>query len=118
MGTKIDPIKVESIKKGVTTRSDIEQMFGAPMNVSIMGDGRRTMMYHYSETDTHVKGTTFIPVVGPFMGGSEGTTHNQQLQVILTKADVVEDYVMNDGKPKIDVSNGFGHSSVNSTPAH
>ena len=30
------------------------------------------------------------------MGGSEGTNHHQQLQIMLTKADIVEDYVLSE----------------------
>jgi outer membrane protein assembly factor BamE (lipoprotein component of BamABCDE complex) len=116
-GTKLDASKVSSIQRGVSTRAQIEEMFGAPMNISLMGDGRRQMMYSFTESNHHVKGTTFIPIAGAFMGGSEGTVHHQQLQVILTKADVVEDYVMNDGTSNIDHSrNGFGGSSTSSTP--
>lgn len=115
-GTKIDTQNVSRIEKGVTTRAEVEQMFGPPMNVGLMGDGRRSMMYQYMETDTKVKGTSFIPFAGPFMGGSKGTTRTQQLQVILTKDEVVEDYVMNDGTSKIDHSSGFGRHSMTSTP--
>jgi outer membrane protein assembly factor BamE (lipoprotein component of BamABCDE complex) len=115
-GTKIDTQNVSKIEKGVTTRAEVEQMFGSPMNVSLMGDGRRSMTYHYMESDTKVKGTSFIPIAGAFMGGSKGKMRTQQLQVILTKDEVVEDYVMNDGTSNVDHSTGFGRHSMTSTP--
>jgi outer membrane protein assembly factor BamE (lipoprotein component of BamABCDE complex) len=116
-GTKLDKNKVAQIQKGVTTRAEVEQMLGQPENVSLMGDGRRMMMYSYTESNAHVKGTSFIPIAGAFMGGSEGTMHHQQLQVVLNKNDVVEDYVMNDGMKNLDHSSGFGRESMTATPA-
>ncbi len=92
-------------------------MFGPPDSLTLMGDGRRMMMYAYTSSDTHVKGTSFIPYAGAFIGGSEGKTETQQLQIILTSADVVQDYVFNDGTRNIDVSQHGFSSSVSSTPA-
>lgn len=107
-GTKMDQAQIGQIQKGVTTRAQIEKMFGPPDTMSLMGDGRRMMLYSYTSTDTHVKGTSFIPYAGIFMSGSEGKTEHQQLQVILTSNDVVQDYVFSDGTRNIDVSdNGF-----------
>ncbi|MEA2708916.1 MAG: hypothetical protein QOF78_1517 [Phycisphaerales bacterium] len=116
-GTKMETTQVSKIERGVTTRAQIEQMFGPCGSITLMGDGRRMMLYSYHETDTHVKGTTFIPFAGAWMGGSEGTTRSQQLQVILTRADVVEDFVMNDGTTKMDYShNPLGQTRMTSTP--
>ncbi len=116
-GTKIEESRVSEIQKGVTTRAQIQQMFGQPMNVSLMGDGRRMMVYSYTQSDTHVKGTSFIPFAGAYMGGSEGTTEHQQLQIVLNKADVVEDYELSSGTNNLDHSNHGFSSSVSSTPA-
>jgi outer membrane protein assembly factor BamE (lipoprotein component of BamABCDE complex) len=115
-GTKLNATQVSQIKKGVTTRAEVEQMFGPPTHISLMGDGKRMMLYHFTESSHHVKGTSFIPIAGAFMGGTEGTVHQQQLQVVLTKSEVVEDYVFNDGTSKHDVSEGFGTASSSSTP--
>jgi outer membrane protein assembly factor BamE (lipoprotein component of BamABCDE complex) len=115
-GTKLDNNKVTQIQKGVTTRAQVEQMFGSPVNISLMGDGRRTMMYSYTESNTHADGTNFIPVYNMFHHSASGTTHNQQLQVILTKADIVEDYVFNDGTNNVNYNSGIGQTSVSSTP--
>jgi hypothetical protein len=117
-GTKIDQSNVDRIQKGVTTRTQMEQMFGTPDNITIMGDGsgRRMATWNHIESDAHVKGTSFIPVVGMFAGGTEGTTTHESLQATY-REDVVEDYQYSSGGQNTDVTNGpFGstaHSSAN-----
>ena len=73
-GTNFDQSKVSQIKKGETTEADVIQMFGQPENRSVNSDGivSLTWMYHESK----VKGQSFIPYAGTFMGGtrSKGKT--------------------------------------------
>ena len=91
-GNKIEVSKLDQIKKGVTTRAEVEALFGLPMNTSLLGDGRRMMLYNYHESQ--VKGQTFIPYAGAFMGGSR--SRNQSLQIVLSKDNVVQDFEFND----------------------
>lgn len=91
-GTKIDRANVDQIKKGVTTRNDLEKMFGPPMNVGLMGDGRRSLIFQF--TEAQIKGTSFIPYAGPFMGGR--TMRMQTLQVILDQNNIVQDFEFSD----------------------
>lgn len=116
-GTKIDNDKVSQIQKGSTTKEEVVQMFGPPMHSSLMGDGRRMMMYHYTESKQQVKGQSFIPVAGAFMGGSKGTIRQQQLQIVLNKDNVVEDFELNDGTNNVETNTGFGRASTTSSPA-
>lgn len=46
-GTKIDPVVVSKIKNGVTTRAEIEALFGPSQHVALTGDGGRMMLYNY-----------------------------------------------------------------------
>lgn len=46
-GTKIDPVAISKIKKGVTTRAEIETLFGTSQHIALMGDGGRMMLYSY-----------------------------------------------------------------------
>lgn len=116
-GTKIDNDKVSRIEKGATTRAEVEQMFGPPTHTSLMGDGRRMMTYQYMESKQQVKGQSFIPVAGAFMGGTKGTMRTQQLQVVLGKDNVVEDYELNDGTNNMESTHGFGRATMSSSPA-
>lgn len=58
-GTRLEGSQVNTIKKGVTTRAKIEKTFGAPINVSMLSDGRRAM--HFSYNESRMKGGTYVP---------------------------------------------------------
>jgi hypothetical protein len=93
-GTPIDPAKVSQIQKGTTTKAQVEAMFGPPTGINLMGDGRRMAVYSsYSNTaGAHVTPANFVPVVGMFVPvQGQGLAHMQQLQIIYTAQDVVED---------------------------
>ena len=91
-GTKIEQSKVDQIKKGVTTRAEIEAWFGTPSSTTTMGDGSRTLFYQYSETK--LKNIWVIPIPGPWTpSGSTGEHRQRTLQITLSKNDVVQDFV-------------------------
>lgn len=48
-GAQLDPAKVEQIEKGVTTRADLETLFGPPQYVTLAGNGERLLFYQGSE---------------------------------------------------------------------
>lgn len=119
-GTKLNPDSVQKIRKGTTTKAEIEAMFGPPNNVAIIGDGRRMMHYMFHETKVNNTGGTaamiglsMIPIPGVGLAGtavaagtstaagsaggmSSRKTRQQSLQIILNKDNVVEDYEFND----------------------
>ncbi|MFA5143735.1 MAG: outer membrane protein assembly factor BamE [Candidatus Omnitrophota bacterium] len=115
-GTKLDQSKVSQIKKGATTRAEVEALFGPPAYVSILNDGRRTMSYNFTETSMAVTPETFIPVVAYFAGGTRGQTKTQMLQIILSKADIVEDYEFTDSTSKTETKNSFSGTQTTSVP--
>lgn len=115
-GTKFDQNAVSKISKGVTTRAEVEAAFGPPLFVAIIGEGRRIMTYTYSNTSTNVKATTFIPIVGAFIGGATTDQRTQNLQIILNKNDVVEDYEFSDKAGATDMSGGLFNTNTNTTP--
>ena len=67
-GQNFDESKVSQIKKGETTEADLVQMFGQPENRAVNSEGTTTLTWNYFEA--RVKGETFIPYAGPFLGGS------------------------------------------------
>ena len=93
-GQRLETGKVDQIKKGVTTRTEVEALFGQPDRVTIVGNGKKIMNYQYFESN--VKGSTFIPYAGAFIGGSKN--HYQNLQIMLKEDGVVEDFELSDKK--------------------
>lgn len=67
-GNNFDENKLSQIKKGETTEQELVQMFGQPQNRSVNSDGVATLTWMYAEA--RVKGESFIPYAGMFMGGS------------------------------------------------
>lgn len=107
-GTKIDRDKVSQIKKGVTTKAEVELLLGSPTYTAMAGDGRRMMTYSFTEAST----TQLIPVVGLFAGSS--STRTQSLQIMITKSGVVEDYEYSDNSQNTE--GGFLNSKTVATP--
>src|SRR3989344_3974883 len=75
VGTKMSADKIDQLKKGVTTRAEVETLFGKPIATSMLGDGRRMMVYNYSGTKVKPTGlgatigSAFVPGGYLFMGG-------------------------------------------------
>lgn len=68
-GVQVDPSRVQSFERGVTTRGQIEAALGRPTMVQTMQDGKTTLTYTYA--NAQVRPATFIPIVGLFAGGSD-----------------------------------------------
>jgi hypothetical protein len=103
-GTRIDHVRLDNIQKGVTTRAEVEAMFGPPASLSIAPDGKRTAFWQYTEAEGRVKGTSFIPFAGAFMGGTTAEARTQSLQVIYTREEVVDDFVFSGNTTQTDTS--------------
>jgi outer membrane protein assembly factor BamE (lipoprotein component of BamABCDE complex) len=109
-GQQMDRSQVENIQKGVTTRAELEAMLGTPMHAGMMDNGRRLLTFQFHET--RVKGESFIPYAGAFIGGRD---HRAQiLQVILDANGVVEDFEFSDSTIETK-QEGFG-SRQTTTP--
>ena len=66
-GQNFSSDKVTQIKKGETTEAELVQWFGPPENRSLNSEGQATLSWQYGES--RVKGESFIPYAGAFMGG-------------------------------------------------
>ena len=115
-GVKLDRSKVSQIKKGATTRAEVESLFGPPAFVSLMNDGRRMMSYNFTETSAAPTPETYIPIVGAFVGGANAQTRTQMLQIMLNKADIVGDYEFTDSASKTESRGAFSGARITSTP--
>lgn len=79
-GNNFDESKISQIKKGQTTEADLVKMFGEPENCMVNSDNGLTLTWIYSEA--RVKGESFIPYAGAFMGGTKAK--NKTLSATLT----------------------------------
>ena len=87
-GNELDRAKLDQVEKGVTTRAEFERLLGPPNGVGMAGSGDRLLHYHFMEAKA--KGVSFIPVVGPWVGGAD--TRTQNLQVRVDSEGIVQDY--------------------------
>lgn len=67
-GVRVQQSQLSGFQKGVTTDAEVISALGAPAMSSITLDGERVLIYSFAEYK--IRGTTFIPVVGLFSGGS------------------------------------------------
>lgn len=106
-GQKVEHDKVSQIKKGVTTRAEVETLLGSPTNVMIVGNGKRVMSYQYWESKA--KPGMFIPYANLVVGGSN--SRQQMLQIMLDEKNIVEDYEFSD---RVSETSGgfFNHKTV------
>lgn len=111
-GTQMSADKIAQIKKGVTTRAQVEALLGSPASVSMMPEGKRVMSYTYTSTQAsgHATAASFIPVVGLFAGGTkvDGQMRIQTLQIMLNAQGIVDDYEFSDRTNNLaNTSGGF-----------
>ncbi len=77
-GTKVDPDTVASFVKGQTTVAEAEAALGEPNGSATKPDGSTMLVYSYSRSS--VRASTFIPIVGAFVGGADTKTQSVALR--------------------------------------
>lgn len=92
-GTNFDESRASEIQKDVTTREQLIAMFGQPNQHGMDSDGNTHLTWMY--TESRVKGKTFIPYAGPFVGGTASAT--KMLNVVLGPDDKVVSYSITGG---------------------
>jgi outer membrane protein assembly factor BamE (lipoprotein component of BamABCDE complex) len=92
-GRKIDQAAADSIKKGVTTRQDVVNMLGSPELITRNSNGDTIFVYSY--TRATAKPATFIPYIGPFVGGAN--VQQQSTRVTFGPDGVVKDFSSTQG---------------------
>lgn len=96
-GNKIDAQYATSIKEGVTTEQEVRTNLGNPISTGVTHDGLKFYVYTYSQAQT--KASSFIPIVGAFVGGAD--TKTQMLQIWFDKEGKVTSYSYNDSAQEI-----------------
>ena len=87
-GTKIEESKLSQFQKGKTTYAEVMAALGPPQSSTRTSDGERVATYAYSRAQS--KASSFIPVVGAFVGGSEG--ESQAVAFSFDKNDILTSY--------------------------
>src|SRR5690606_14654630 len=66
-GVRVTDEQMSQFKEGQTTQQDVITALGQPTTTMRNADGTTVLMYTYAEART--RGSTFIPIVGAFVGG-------------------------------------------------
>lgn len=77
VGTKIDPSVVSSFQPGVTTMNEVKAKLGEPSQTTSMSDGGTQLVYSFAHSQS--SGSSFIPVVGAFVG--QNNTESQVVEI-------------------------------------
>jgi outer membrane protein assembly factor BamE (lipoprotein component of BamABCDE complex) len=111
-GTKLDATKVAQIKKGITTRAEVEALLGPPTNVDMMAEGKRVLSYNYTQNqvNAHPTATAFIPGASLFTSTAQADAKMQMqtLQVMVNAAGIVDDYEFSDNTTNTTANVGGG----------
>ncbi|MBV9571883.1 MAG: hypothetical protein JO056_11640 [Alphaproteobacteria bacterium] len=93
VGTKFDESKVDSFKVGQTNCAEAVMALGRPSQDMRSANGERTVLYMYS--DMRMRPETFLPYIGPLVGGMDNDT--KSLSLICDRRGVLKDYSVSTG---------------------
>jgi outer membrane protein assembly factor BamE (lipoprotein component of BamABCDE complex) len=71
-GTKVEQAQISAFVPGQTTYDQVVASLGAPNGAATTADGRRMAVYSYVHSQARPE--TFIPLIGPFIGGADATS--------------------------------------------
>jgi outer membrane protein assembly factor BamE (lipoprotein component of BamABCDE complex) len=71
-GVQVRPDQLTSFKKGETTKADVIAKLGNPTSQTITSDGATMLFYNYAAYQA--RPASFIPIVGPLVGGADVQT--------------------------------------------
>lgn len=93
VGRPIDQAAADKIVKGQTTREQVGMMLGSPDRITKLGNGDTMYSYHY--TRASAKPASFIPLVGPLVGGAN--VQHQMVMVTFGPDDIVKNFMSSQG---------------------
>jgi len=77
---------ISKIEKGVTTKTEVTEMFGDPTRIEFIANDEEIWYYEYTRSE--IRGTSFIPYVGLFAGGAD--TQQNSLVINFDRRGVVK----------------------------
>jgi len=93
VGTKFDESRVASFKIGQTNCADAVAGLGRPSMDMRSANGERTVLYSYSDMRTRPE--TFLPYIGPLVGGMDNDT--KSLSLVCDRGGMLKDYSLSTG---------------------
>ena len=96
-GTKIEMANIAQLKKGVSTRAEMDRLFGKPTSVTLLPDGRTMATWFYVKASNNVQ--NFIPIVNVVQTKIDSET--QMLQASFSTDGVLENFTTNDSASSI-----------------
>lgn len=111
-GKEVDPGTVSAFERGRTTFADVVGKLGTP-NANFIGeDGMHVVVYTY--TRARMRPESFIPLVGPLVGGADATTTGYEFK--FDRDGVLAGAGKTIGQTSASVFGG-AHTSVSSAPS-
>lgn len=77
-GVQVSEAQLSSLKVGKTTAADVLSILGQPTMRTKQSDGTSMMVYSYFEYKA--RPATFIPFIGPFVGGADARSNTVTLR--------------------------------------
>ncbi len=93
VGHEMNMAQTQQIQKGVTTRAQMEGLFGKPMSATTLSNGTTSAMWFYSEANSSAR--NFIPLVNVL--STKVDTKSQVLSVTFDGQGKVSDYTFTEG---------------------
>jgi hypothetical protein len=78
VGVRVTESQMDQFKPGIATEGDVTAAFGSPTMRMRLADGSTAIYYTYAES--RVRPATFIPFIGPLVGGSDSTSTSVSLR--------------------------------------
>ena len=76
-GVQVDESALTSFQKGKTTINDVVAKLGQPTSNMLMDSGQRVIVYSYIQAQARPE--SFIPIIGPLVGGADSRFSNVSL---------------------------------------
>lgn len=114
-GRPIDSSKLSQVKRGESSRTDVESLLGHPQSImqSEGPDGTETMLL-YQYLFASPRGESFIPIVGAFVGGAN--TRLQTATITIGKDGKVSKIASSFGADEMKTGVAVNMPSTNATP--
>lgn len=108
-GVKVDPAKLAAFQQGKTTYPEVIAALGPPSAEAMVSTGERIVTYAHVETS--VRAETFIPYIGPFVGGADSRSSTVSLQ--FNRDGLLEKYTTSAGQTGVGMGLSAGQGEGN-----
>ena len=104
VGRQIDQSSADKIQQGKSTKEEVVNLVGPPGFVSRLTSG--DTIFHYNYTRATPKASSFIPCIGPLLGGSD--VQSQSLNVTFGPDGIVKAISRTEGATESNIGIGIG----------